>query len=208
VIRSFTDVLGPGTMIAVAGRSGSGKTTLLRMLAGLDRPDRGEIELDDLRLDRCDAERLAAVRRERIGYLPQEPEPIGFLSAFENVRLALALHGWDDEGAGERALAALARVELATFADQRVGRLSAGERQRVALARAMATARGLLIVDEPTSRLDEASAAAVAELLAGAAVNDRQTVVCATHDPQVLRRAGRVIDLDSLNESRPESAEI
>jgi ABC-type lipoprotein export system ATPase subunit len=208
VIRSFTDVLGPGTMIAVAGRSGSGKTTLLRILAGLDRPDHGEVELDDVRLDRCSAERLAGVRRDRIGYLPQEPEPIGFLSAVENVRLALALHGWDGEAADERALSALARVDLAGYADQRVGRLSAGERQRVALARAMATARGLLIVDEPTSRLDEANAAAVADLLASAANEDRQTVVCATHDPQVLRRAGRVIDLDSLNESRPESAKI
>jgi ABC-type lipoprotein export system ATPase subunit len=196
VIDGFTDVLGPGAMIAVSGRSGSGKTTLLRILAGLDRPDTGELELDEARLDGCDLERLARVRRERIGYLPQEPEPVGFLSAEENVRLALALHGWDADAAEDRAREALARVDLAGYARQRVARLSSGERQRVALARALASARGLLIVDEPTSRLDEANAAAVAELLVRASVEDRQTVVCATHDPQVLRRADRVIELD------------
>jgi ABC-type lipoprotein export system ATPase subunit len=195
VIDAFSDVLGPGAMIVVAGRSGSGKTTLLRMLAGLDQPDDGELSLDDVRLDGQNLEQLAALRRERIGYLPQEPEPIGFLSAAENVRLALRLHGWDADVADDRAQLALERVELAGYAEQRVARLSAGERQRVALARAMAGARGLLIVDEPTSRLDEANAAAVADLLHRAASEDNQTVVCASHDPQVVRRADRVIEL-------------
>jgi ABC-type lipoprotein export system ATPase subunit len=195
VIDGFSDVLGPGAMIAIAGRSGSGKTTLLRMLAGLDQPDEGELSLDEVRLDGQDLERLAALRRRRIGYLPQEPEPIGFLSAAENVRLALRLHGWDAEAANDRAQLALHNVELAGYADQRVARLSAGERQRVALARAMAGARGLLIVDEPTSRLDEANAAAVADLLVRATSEDGQTVICATHDPQVIRRADRVIEL-------------
>jgi ABC-type lipoprotein export system ATPase subunit len=195
VFEDFSEVLGPGTMIALAGRSGSGKTTLLRMLGGLDRPDAGEISVDQVGLGGCDQEGLARVRRERIGYLPQEPEPVGFLSAQENVRLALALHGWDADAAEDRARRALMRVDLAEYAGQRVSRLSAGERQRVALARALASARGLLIVDEPTSRLDQANAAAVADLLVRASLDDRQTVVCATHDPQVLRRADRVIEL-------------
>jgi ABC-type lipoprotein export system ATPase subunit len=195
VLGDFSATMGPGTMIAVAGRSGAGKTTLLRMLAGLDTPDHGELELDRIRLDQCDAERLAGIRRERIGYLPQEPEPVAFLSAAENVRLALRLHGWEPAAAADRSQAALERVALGSYASQRVSRLSSGERQRVALARALASARGLLIVDEPTSRLDEANAASVAELLVRAAAEDRQTVVCATHDPQVLRRADRVIEL-------------
>jgi ABC-type lipoprotein export system ATPase subunit len=195
VIGDFSATIGPGRMIAIAGRSGAGKTTLLRMLAGLDTPDSGELELDNIRLDRCDAERLAGIRRERIGYLPQEPEPVAFLSAVENVRLALRLHGWEPGAAADRSQAALARVTLGGYASQRVSRLSSGERQRVALARALASARGLLIVDEPTSRLDEANAASVAELLVRAAAEDRQTVICATHDPQVLRRADRIIEL-------------
>jgi ABC-type lipoprotein export system ATPase subunit len=207
VLDGFSDVLGPGGLIAVTGPSGSGKTTLLRLLAGLDRPDAGSLELDSIGLDGLGSEQRAALRRERIGYLPQEPEPVEFLSTEENVRLVLRIRGWSAGDAAARAAAALARVGLAGYARQRVSRLSAGERQRVALARALASARGLLIVDEPTSRLDEANAAAVAELLAHAATEDRQTVVCATHDPQVIRGADRVIDV-SLNETRPEPAEI
>jgi putative ABC transport system ATP-binding protein/lipoprotein-releasing system ATP-binding protein len=109
--------------------------------------------------------------------------------------LALRLRGWDATAAAERAAAVLARVGLADRARQRVSRLSAGEGQRVALARALASARGLLIVDEPTSRLDEANAGVVAELLVAAAAEDGQTVVCATHDPEVIRRADEIVAL-------------
>ncbi len=185
VLVDVTRTFGPGGLIAVAGSSGSGKTTLLRLLAGLDRPDSGDVALDGLPLG--DAEHRAAVRRERIGYLPQEPAPVGFLSARENVALALALRGlaMDDT--------VIAGVGLANRARQRVARLSAGEAQRVALARALAVARGLLILDEPTSRLDEATATAVGELLQAAA--RVHTVVCATHDPELLRRADDVMRL-------------
>ena len=109
--------------------------------------------------------------------------------------LALRMRGWELDGASERAAVVLARVGLADRARQRVTRLSAGEAQRVALARALASARGLLIVDEPTSRLDEANAVAVATLMASAAVHDGQTVVCATHDPEVIGRADDVFEL-------------
>jgi putative ABC transport system ATP-binding protein len=114
---------------------------------------------------------------------------VGFLTAEENVVLVLRVRGWNESAAAERAAVALARVGLADRAGQRVSRLSAGEAQRVALARALASARGLLIVDEPTSRLDGVNAGAVADLLATAASEDGQTVVCATHDQDVIRRA-------------------
>ena len=151
--------------------------------------------LDGAALSRLGAEELAALRRKRIGYLPQEPWPIGFLSAEENVVLALRLRRWDQSAAAERAAVALARVGLSERARQRVSRLSAGEGQRVALARALAGARGLLVVDEPTSRLDQANATAVAELLAAAAADDHQTVICATHDAEVIARADEVVTL-------------
>jgi ABC-type lipoprotein export system ATPase subunit len=185
VLVEVTHTFGPGGLIAVTGPSGSGKTTLLRLLAGLDRPDSGEVALDGISLG--DAEQRAAMRRTRIGYLPQEPTPVGFLSSRENVALAVALRGLSmDE-------TVLARVGLGDRARQRVARLSAGEAQRVALARALACARGLLILDEPTSRLDEATAAAVGTLLRAAA--KQHTVVCATHDPELLRHADEVVGL-------------
>jgi ABC-type lipoprotein export system ATPase subunit len=195
VIDGLSLAIGPGRMTVVTGRSGVGKTTLLRLLIGLDRPDRGELAIDGTPLGECNPERLAALRRDRIGYLPQEPAPVGFLSAQENVVLALRLRGFDHEAAVERAAVVLARVGLAERAHQPVSRLSAGEAQRVGLARALAAARGLLIVDEPTSRLDEASAATVGELLAATASEEGQTVICATHDPELVRRADQVVSL-------------
>jgi putative ABC transport system ATP-binding protein len=114
----------------------------------------------------------------------------------ENTALSLRIRGWDADAAAERAITALNRAGLADRARQRVHRLSAGEAQRLALARALASARGLLVVDEPTSRQDEANARAVAALLAAAAQADGQTVICATHDPQVIGQADHVFALD------------
>ena len=151
--------------------------------------------LDGHPLDDDTGEQLASLRRQRIGYLSQEPAPIGFLSAEENTMLILRIRGWDADAAAERTSTALSRAGLADRVRQRVHRLSAGEAQRLALARALAGARGLLIVDEPTSRQDEANARAVAAMLAAAAHQDGQTVICATHDPAVIGQADHVFAL-------------
>jgi len=196
VLSGLTHDFAPGRMTAITGRSGAGKTTLLKLVAGLDRPSSGQVMLDGHPLGDRDGEQLASLRRQRIGYLPQEPTPIGFLSAEENAVLVLRIRGWDADAAAERAAAALTRAGLADRARQRVHRLSAGEAQRLALARALASARGLLIVDEPTSRQDENNARAVAALLAAAAHEEGQTVICATHDPAVIRQADKVVVLD------------
>jgi ABC-type lipoprotein export system ATPase subunit len=195
VFEDLTLVFEPGRMTALTGRSGAGKTTLIRLLCGLDLPDAGELEIDGRPLAGAGPEQLAELRRHRIGYMPQDPQPVGFLSAEENVALVLRIRGWNHDQAAERAATVLVRVGLADRARQRVARLSAGETQRVALARALASARGLLIVDEPTSRLDEAHSGTTAELLAHAAAHDGQTVICATHDPEVIRHADGVIAL-------------
>jgi putative ABC transport system ATP-binding protein len=184
-----------GRLTVVTGRSGSGKSTLLRILAGLERADEGQVVLDGTELASLDAEARAALRRARIGYLPQDPAPVGFLSVTENIVLALRLRGLSPADAAARAHAAVAAVGLGERARQRVARLSAGEAQRAALARALAGARGLLIVDEPSSRLDQANAARVAELLSAAAARECQTVICATHDPELIGRADHLIEL-------------
>jgi ABC-type lipoprotein export system ATPase subunit len=195
VLGGLTHSFAPGRMTVVTGRSGVGKTTLLKLVAGLDRPSAGQVMLDGHPLGDRNGEQLASLRRQRIGYLSQEPAPVGFLSAEENVVLVLRMRGWDADAAAERAAEALARAGLADRARQRAHRLSAGEAQRLALARALASARGLLIVDEPTSRQDENSARAVATLLAAAAHEEGQTVICATHDPAVIRQADKVVAL-------------
>jgi ABC-type lipoprotein export system ATPase subunit len=184
-----------GRLTVITGRSGSGKTTLLRILAGLERADSGTVEVDGAALESLDAEDRAALRRARVGYLPQDPAPVGFLSVTDNVVLALRLRGVPRTEAVERAGEAVGAVGLAERARQRVSRLSAGEAQRAALARALAGARGLLIVDEPSSRLDQAGAARVADLLSAAAATEGQTVICATHDPELIARADHMIEL-------------
>jgi ABC-type lipoprotein export system ATPase subunit len=195
VIEELTLSFAPGRLTVVVGRSGTGKSTLLELLGCLALPDSGELWFDQRPLGRPGPELLAALRRARIGYLQQEPTPVGFLSAEENVALALRIRGHPGSPASESARRALERVGMANRSRQHVQRLSAGEGQRVALARALACANGLLIVDEPTSRLDEANAAAVARLLAQTAADDGQTVICATHDPEVIRHADDVLDL-------------
>ncbi|MBV8431009.1 MAG: ATP-binding cassette domain-containing protein [Solirubrobacterales bacterium] len=181
-------------MTAITGRSGSGKTTLLRLIAGLDRPDSGHVLVDAQSLTASDREELAALRRQRIGYMPQESTAIGFLSAQENVVVSLQLRGIDHDDAVKRASALLIALSLSERVRQRVARLSAGETQRVALARALASSQGLLILDEPTSRLDEVNARKVAALMASAA-RAGQTIICATHDPHLISEADEVVHL-------------
>ena len=195
VLGGLTHVFAPGRVTAITGRSGVGKTTLLKLVAGLDRPSSGQVMLDGHPLGDDNAEELAGLRRRRIGYLSQQPAPVGFLSAEENAVLILRVRGWDADAAAERAAETLIWAGLADRARQRVHRLSAGEAQRLALARALASARGLLVVDEPTSRQDENNARAIAALLMAAAREEGQTVICATHDPAVIRQADKVVAL-------------
>jgi ABC-type lipoprotein export system ATPase subunit len=124
----------------------------------------------------------------------QEPGLVPYLSAAENVELALSLRGVRN-GADARARDALAAVGLARRLDSRASRLSAGERQRVAIARALAVGAPLLLADEPTARLDQENAQAVAALLADAAHERGLAVVCATHDPAVIGLADAVVRL-------------
>ena len=197
VLGGLSHDFAPGQMTVVTGRSGAGKTTLLELVAGLDRPSSGQILLDGHPLSELSSEQLASLRRQRIGYLSQEAAPIGFLSAQENVVLSLRIRGWDADAAALRAAEAQARAGLADRARQHVRRLSAGEAQRLALARALAAASGLLIVDEPTSSQDEGNARDIAALLAAAAHEEGQTVICASHDPAVIGQADHAITLDA-----------
>jgi putative ABC transport system ATP-binding protein len=195
VLQGLSCAPPPGRLTVITGSSGSGKTTLLRVLAGLVAGSAGAVSLDGVALSGLDREALAALRRERIGYLPQDPVAVGFLSATETVVLALRWRGWSRSGAEQRAAELLDRAGLRERSRQRVARLSAGEAQRVALVRALAPAPGLVLVDEPTSRLDRARARGVADLLAATAIREHQTIICASHDADIIERADHAIDL-------------
>jgi ABC-type lipoprotein export system ATPase subunit len=195
VLAGLDASFGAGRLVAVTGPSGSGKTTLLHLLAGLKDPTAGEVLVLGRKLADLDREERAHLRRESIAVIGQDPGLTPFLSARENVELALALRELDAETSHERALDALAAVGLAERAEQRAARLSAGERQRVAIARALAAGPSLLLADEPTARLDEANALTVGALFARLARETGAAVVCATHDPLVVEQADDEVSL-------------
>lgn len=184
-----------GRFATVTGRSGLGKTTLLHLLGGLERPTAGKVIVCGTALSGLSRDALAALRRKHIALVRQEPGLIPFLTARENVELALSLRGLANPEVGERAIEALAAVGLAERSGQRISRLSAGERQRAAIARALAARPALLLADEPTARLDQANALAIANLLARLAREFGTAVVCATHDPLVIEQADEELRL-------------
>jgi ABC-type lipoprotein export system ATPase subunit len=174
-----------GSFHAIVGRSGTGKTTLLHLLAGLDRPSKGEVLIDGSETAAMSRARVAAVRRKHIALVTQEPGLVPHLSARENVELGLQIRT-PNEGVRAKAVEALIEVGLKHRLDHRADQLSAGERQRVAIARAVATRPSILLADEPTARLDHTNARAVGELLARLAHTNATAVVCATHDRTLI----------------------
>ncbi len=196
VLEALETAFRSGRLSLVTGRSGSGKTTLLNLLAGLERPSGGDVVvLGQSLVGRSRAE-LARFRRAHVGVVGQEPGLVPFLSSVENVALALELRG-RCEDSRERARAALVEVGLGERLETRVDRLSAGERQRVAIARALAPRPRLVLADEPTARLDEENARAVADLLLRLARAHDVAVVCATHDPSLVEVGDDRLELDS-----------
>jgi ABC-type lipoprotein export system ATPase subunit len=197
VLENYSATFESGRMTALTGRSGSGKSTLLRLLAGMEHPTAGEVIVLGHSIGGLDRALAAGFRRRHIGVVAQEAGLVDYLSAIENVTLAMAVRGvGEGEPAAEAARTWLSRVGLEQRLGHRVARLSAGERQRVAIARALACEPDLLLIDEPTSRLDQANAAIVGRMLADAAQLHGATIVCATHDPLVIEQADRVLPLE------------
>jgi putative ABC transport system ATP-binding protein len=193
-----------GEFVAVLGPSGSGKSTLLALMAGLDRPSAGEVMLDGERIDRLSEDRLAVIRRHKVGFVFQSFQLLGNLTARENVLLPMELLGWRD--ARRRADELLAAVGLAERGHHYPSQLSGGEQQRVALARAFAPRPALLLADEPTGNLDGATGRVVLDLLTALRAEGGSTLVLVTHDPAVAALADRRIHLRDGRIEREEAA--
>ena len=191
VLDGMQTTFASSTLTVVTGPSGSGKTTLLHVLAGLELPDSGLVAVLGTNVAQLDRTRRAEFRRDHIGYIGQQPGLVPTLSARENVELALTLRGLPPAVARE----ALVAVGLEDRIEQRVARLSTGERGRVAIARALAPRPELLLADEPTSRLDQANAIAVGTLFVRLARDYCAAVVCATHDPLLIEQADETLRL-------------
>jgi len=192
VLKSITFDLEAGGFLAVVGPSGSGKSTLLGLLAGLDRPRSGRVELDGVDLGRLDEDARARFRGERVGFVFQAFHLIPTLTALENVQVPLELRG---ERGEERARELLERVGLADRAHHYPAQLSGGEQQRVALARAFSNRPKILFADEPTGNLDARTGHQIVELMKELNRSQGTTLVLVTHDPELAGVARRVIRL-------------
>ncbi|MGN6721971.1 MAG: ABC transporter ATP-binding protein [Marmoricola sp.] len=181
-----------GEYVAVLGPSGSGKSTLMNILGCLDIPSRGSYLLEGEDVATMSEAALAEVRNRHIGFVFQQFNLLGRMSAWRNVELPLVYAGVSRAERKERALEALARVGLADRSDHRPSELSGGQQQRVAVARALVTEPSLILADEPSGNLDSESTADVLGLFDDLATSGR-TIVLITHEHDVAERAHRQI---------------
>jgi len=193
ILRDIDLAVTPGEAVAVVGASGSGKSTLLALLAGLDTPTSGTVQLDGVDLFTLDEDRRAELRGRMLGFVFQSFQLLPALTALENVMLPLELSERAD--AEELARQMLVRVGLGERLHHYPKHLSGGEQQRVALARAFVVRPKLLLADEPTGSLDAASGAAIISLLFELNREYGTTLVLVTHDEALAARCARVVRL-------------
>jgi len=192
-LRGVSLEIAPASFTAIMGPSGSGKSTLMHLLAGLDTPTGGTVDITGTELGRLDDTELTRLRRDKIGFVFQAFNLVPVLTAEENVRLPLTLAGRDDgDGRVERLLQAVALGDRRTH---RPAELSGGQQQRVAIARALASEPAVIFADEPTGNLDSISSQEILSLLRRAVDEFGQAVVMVTHDAAAAAVADRVVFL-------------
>ena len=187
--------VGGGEFVALAGPSGSGKSTLLNLLCCLDQADTGEIQIGGVNITRLSSPRLTELRRNRLGFVFQSFNLVPVLTVRENVEYPLLLIGVPARERRDRVGDLLNRVGLDQKANRRPHELSGGERQRVAVARALVNRPALVLADEPTANLDSVTGAAVLDLMDELRDDLGATFLFASHDPRLLSRMDRVINL-------------
>src|SRR5262245_36060929 len=197
-----------GEFLALMGPSGSGKTTLLNLIAGLDKPSRGQIVVGGQLISAMSEGQLAAWRTKHIGFIFQFYHLLPVLTAYENVELPLLLLPLSGAQRRQQVLTALDLVGLSDRLRHRPGQLSGGQQQRVGIARAIVTDPTLLVADEPTGDLDARSAHEILDLIGELRKSLQKTIIMVTHDPRAAERAQRILHLEKgqLVEAAPETA--
>lgn len=182
--------------LSLMGPSGSGKSTLLNLIAGIDKPSGGEIEIGGTNIARLNEAQLADWRASNVGFIFQFYNLMPVLTAFENVELPLLLTNLSRNQRKAHVLAALEMVKLSDRMDHYPNELSGGQQQRVAIARALVTDPTLIVADEPTGDLDRHTAEEVLDLLDQLQRDLGKTIIMVTHDPKAAARAGRMVHLE------------
>ena len=197
--------VGKGEFVAIIGPSGSGKTTLLNLLGALDRPTTGKVYIDGIDISKLPNSDLARIMNRKLGFVFQDFNLISRMSAVENVELPLLIEGVPGEERRRRARRLLDRFGLGSKADRNVNMLSGGERQRVAVARALANDPAIILADEPTGNLDTKNTEVMMEFMKQLNAEFGKTVVIITHNPEVARKAQRLI---AIRDGQIESEEV
>jgi putative ABC transport system ATP-binding protein len=207
VLNDLNFDIAEGEFVALMGPSGSGKSTLLNLIAGIDKPDRGELRVAGLDISTLSEADLADWRATHIGFIFQFYNLMPVLTAFENIELPLLLTNLSRRQRRERVELALDMVGLADRRDYYPSELSGGQQQRVAIARAIISDPMLIVADEPTGDLDRVSAADILDLLDRLNRELGKTIVMVTHDQRAAERARIVRHLDKgeLNDSLPKT---
>lgn len=195
ILENINLQVSSGEVVALVGPSGAGKTTLLALLAGLDHPSSGSVELCGARLETLDEDGRAQVRGRDVGFVFQSFHLVPSLTALENVMLPLELA--EEPNAAERAREALESVGLGSRTGHYPRQLSGGEKQRVAIARAFVSKPAVLFADEPTGNLDTGSGERISELLFDLNKQSGTTLVLVTHDKTLAARCDRVLELEA-----------
>ena len=185
-----------GSILALMGPSGSGKSTLLNLIAGIDRPTKGSIEIEGLDIVNLSDSQLAAWRAENVGFIFQFYNLIPVLTAYENVELPLQLTNTSAAERRQQVEQALAQVGLSDRMGHRPNELSGGQQQRVAIARALITSPSLIVADEPTGDLDRVAGEEVLKMLQRLNSHQGKTILMVTHDPKAASYAGAMVHLD------------
>jgi putative ABC transport system ATP-binding protein len=193
ILRGIDLDVADGETVAIVGPSGSGKSTMMMVIAGLERPSQGKVEVAGADLGALDEDGLALFRRDRVGIVFQNFHLVPTMTALENVAIPLEFAGRAD--AFEAAKKGLEAVGLGHRLDHYPAQLSGGEQQRVALARATAVSPRLILADEPTGNLDGDTGAQVMDLLFSLREKLGTTLVLITHDRKLARRCGRIVRL-------------
>ena len=207
-LRNVTFEIASGQTVAIVGRSGSGKSTLLHVAAGIDVPTRGSVAVHGLPLDGLNETARTKLRRREIGFVFQLFHLLPHLTVRDNVALPDLIAGVRERAYRERVAELLERVGLPDRADDPVAGLSGGEMQRVAICRALLRRPRLLLADEPTGSLDDASGEVVMDLMLRMVAEERATLVYATHSRELAAMADRTLGLHSgILENGPETVE-
>jgi putative ABC transport system ATP-binding protein len=184
-----------GEFTAIVGPSGSGKTTFLNLLGGLDKPTKGEIIVDNVKLNELSPRKLVDFRLHNIGFVFQAYNLIPVLTAAENVEFIMHLQSKSKEERKERTLELLKAVGLGDRLKSRPAKLSGGQQQRVAVARALASKPKFVLADEPTANLDSKSAETLLDIMEVLNRDENITFIFSTHDARVMKKARRIITL-------------